>query len=322
MVKDIQCIFCNRDSDQIVIEENGYKGKKCPQCGLIFVSPRPAFAEILNLYTHKLPQANGQSYTLWSFTKRLCAKHSLRIIKKFVKNGSMLEIGAGMGYVLDEAKKEGFEVYGIELNNSEADFIRSEFAIPCEESPLDVSLFDGKKFDIIYHCNIISHIYDPISEFQKINDKLVKKGIVVFETGNLGDVKEKYYKFVTKFGYPGHLFFFSENNLKELLERTGFEFVKIYRYSRLPELVIFKMLMFEKVINFVKSKWINRNIAKPSISGVTSSNMSISNIGRFIFKQLINAYGYSTYFFRYKIGYVMPKTGRIQTVIVVARRKN
>ena len=233
----------------------------------------------------------------------------------------MLEIGTGMGYFLYEARKEGFEVYGTELNNLEADFMRSKLAIPCEESPLDVSLFNGKKFDIIYHCNVMSHFYDPVLEFQNMNEKLTKDGIVVFETGNYGDVKEKYYRFVSKFGYPGHLFFFSENNLKELLGRTGFEFTKIYRYSRLPELVILKMLMSENVIDFVKSKWTTKNLAKTSISEVKSSNMANSNIGRFIFQQLINAYGYFNYFIRYKIGYVMPKKGRPQTVIVIAHKK-
>ena len=234
----------------------------------------------------------------------------------------MLEIGAGAGYFLDEARKEGFEVYANELNTILANYIEKVLAIPCESSPLDISLFNGKKFDIIYHCNVISHFYEPVSEFQKINDKLKKDGILVFETGNYGDVKAKYYRYVAKFRLPGHLFFFSENNLKELLERTGFEFIKIYRYSRLPELVIFRMLTFEKIIDFVASVWSAKNQARPGTSRSKSSNRAISNIGGFIFKQLINAYGYFTYFIRYKIGYVMPKRGRPQTVIIIARRKN
>ena len=206
----------------------------------------------------------------------------------------MLEIGAGAGYFLDEAKKEGFAAYGIEINNIKADFIRSKLGIPCEESPLDVSLFDGKKFDIIYHCDVISHFYDPISEFQKINDRLGEKGIVAFETGNFGDVKEEYYRFVAKFQYPDHLFFFSEHNLKELLGRTGFEFIKIYRYSILPELFISKML--KKVIDFTKSKGETNNIGKHSITGVPFFNTSNSNISGVKFKQLVkNAYFYLFY---------------------------
>ncbi len=319
-MEDIQCIFCNGNSNQIVIEENGYKGRKCPKCGLIFISPRPTFTEILNLYAHDQAQISAESHISKFFSKRLYAKHNLQIIKKYIKNGSMLEIGAGAGYFLDEARKEGFEVYGIELNNIQADFIRRKLRIHCEESPLDISLFDVKKFDIIYHCDIVSHFYDPISEFQKINNKLKKNGIVVFETGNLGDVKEEYYKFVTNFQYPDHLFFFSENNLKKLLGVTGFEFIKIYRYSILPHLMIFKML--KKIIDLIKSKEKTRNINKTqNITRVPSSNISNPKISRFSLKQLIkNAYHYFFYLIRYKIGYVMPKKGRPQTVIVIARK--
>lgn len=246
------------------------------------------------------------------------AKHNLHIIKKFIKNGSMLEIGAGAGYFLNEARKEGFDVYSIELNNNQADFIRSKLRIPCEESPLDISLFDGKKFDIIYHCDVISHFYNPISEFQKINNKLKKNGIVVFETGNFGDVKEEYFKFVTQFQYPDHLFFFSENNLKDLLWRTGFDFIKIYRYSILSHLVIFKTL--KNLINVIKFKGKNKNIDKNN--RIPSFNIFNSNTNDFNFRQLIkNILRYFIYLIRYKIGYIMPKKGRPQTVIIIARKR-
>lgn len=319
-MENIQCIFCNRSSDQVVIEENGYKGRKCPNCGLIFISPRPTFAEILNLYANDHAHTSSEAHISDAFRKRLYAKHNLRIIKKFIKNGSMLEIGAGAGYFLDEARKEGFEVYGLEFNNIQADFIRTKLMIPCENSPLDISIFNRKKFDIIYHCDVISHFYNPILEFQKINNKLKKNGIVVFETGNLGDAKKEYYRFITKFQYPDHLFFFNENNLKELLKRTGFEVIKIYRYTILPILVISKIL--KKEIDFIKSKGKSKNIKKHNVTEVSSSNIFNLNIGEFCFKHLIKyVYNYFFYFICYKIGYIMPKKGRPQTVIFIAKKK-
>jgi len=233
----------------------------------------------------------------------------------------MLEIGAGAGYFLDEARKEGFEVYANELNTILANYIEKVLAIPCESSPLDISLFNGKKFDIIYHCNVLSHLYNPVVEFQKINDKLKKNGLVVFQTGNLGDVKEKYFKFISKFMYPDHLFFFSEDNLRELLRRTGFEFVKIHRYSILPQLMFSKMA--RKVMNFVKSKARAKNLDQHNPTEVPSFNVPHAHNNAVHFKQFIkNAYSCILYLIRYKIGYVIPKKQRPQTVIVVARRTN
>ena len=318
-MENIQCIFCSISSGQTVIEENGYTGKKCPSCGLIYVSPRPTLTETLNLYGHDQANISAESHILGAFYNRLHARHNLRKIRRFIRRGSMLEIGAGAGYFLDEARREGFEVSGIELNGIQAEFIRSKLGIPCEESPLDVSLFDGKRFDVIYHCDVISHFYNPISEFQKIHDKLGKNGMVVFETGNLGDVREEYYRFVTKFQYPDHLFFFGENNLKELLGRTGFEFIKVYRYSILQQLVIDNKL--RKVKDLMKSKGTNKKIDERS--RIAFPNIFDSTVSEFSHYQLSrNTSNYFTYLMRYKIGFLMPKKGRPQTVIVFARKKS
>ncbi len=320
-MENIQCIFCNKNCNRIVITENGYQGRKCSQCGLIFISPRPTFFEIMNLYRHDQSHIPAKSHISGVFGKKLQARHTLQLMKRLKRNSSILEIGAGAGYFLDEARNQGFEVYGIEFNSIQADFIRNNLNIPCEESPLGISSFNGKKFDIIYHCDVLSHFYDPIAAFQNIKDCLQENGIVVFETGNLGDVKEKYYRFFTGFQYPDHLFFFSENNLKELLRLTGFESVKIYRYSILLQLMISKIL--SKGTGLFKSEVKAKRIDKTSIAtGVQPANTPHFNIGGFGFKYLIKiAYAYFFYFIRYKIGIIMPKKGSPQTVIVITRKR-
>ena len=203
----------------------------------------------------------------------------------------MLEIGAGAGYFLQEARKNGFDVFGIELNDILAKFIIENLGIPCEASPLSDSTFDGKLFDIIYHCDVISHFYDPLLEFEKMNRKLKKGGFVVFETGNLGDIEEKYFKYFVKFQYPDHLFFFSVNNLYELLLQTGFETISIYRFSILPELIINKIM---NIMLFV----LKRNIAKDSMRAKTRTRSKET----FLKKIMRNFYGGFDFLVRYKLG--------------------
>jgi 2-polyprenyl-3-methyl-5-hydroxy-6-metoxy-1,4-benzoquinol methylase len=280
-----------------------------------------------------MAHVSAESHISASFVKRLYAKHNLALIKKFIKKGIVLEIGAGAGYFLDEARKESFEVYGIELNSIQAEFLRNKLGIPCEESPLGIPLFGRKRFDIIYHCDVISHFYDPISEFYKINDMLNKNGFVVFETGNLGDVNNGYYKHFTRFQYPDHLFFFSENNLRELLKKTGFEFIKIYRYSILPQLILTKKLthLIRLLQPDVKTEHKNKhNVTEVSISVTSKENTNRFHLRQFVKKACNYAFNvtlnyltdYFSYFARYKIGYIVPKKGRPQTVIVIARKKN
>ena len=212
----------------------------------------------------------------------------------------MLEMGMGAGYFLDEAKKEGFEVYGIDLNKTQVDFVRAKFGIPCEESPIDVSLFGGKKFDIIYFSNVIAHLYDPISDFQKINDMLLKNGIIVFETANIADVEEKYLRIITSFDYPDHVFYFGERSIKELLERTGFDFIKMYRYPLLPQFAFGKMLskMLKPLKDFIGAIGQTKEINKHGTTEARSFNVSNYHTSRFSFKQLaINVYRFFFIFY-------------------------
>ena len=175
-MEKIKCIFCEKENDQVVIEENGYVGRKCSQCGLIYISPRPSFDEVRDLYGHGAAYVSAESHISAEFAARSYARHHLKTVNSYLENGAILEIGAGAGYFLDEARKLGLEPYGIEFNPTQANFIRNELKIPCEESPLSMSTFGGKKFDIVYHCDVISHLFDPVSEFIKTHQKMEDGG--------------------------------------------------------------------------------------------------------------------------------------------------
>lgn len=321
---EIRCIFCKTESDHVVIEENGYKGRKCPQCGLIYISPRPSSSEIANLYSHDNAHISAESHVSAEFSKRLYAKEHLTIIRTYVKSGALLEIGAGAGYFLDEARKIGFEPHGLEFNPVQASHIRDTLKIPCEESPVNKTIFGGKRFDVIYHCDVISHFFDPISDFKKINEVLKDESLLIFETGNLGEVDQVYFKYFQLFQYPDHLFFFSTDNLVALLEKTGFDLVAMYRYSILPQLRIVKALagikesVKEHVFKTIRPEKHSFDAGNADINSV--ANCESSNVKSLVRECVKKSYQYFDFVLRYKIGRIARKTNRPQTVIVVARK--
>lgn len=270
----------------------------------------------MNLYAHEKAVNYAESIIPDEFIKRLQARHTLSAVRRHTDGGSLLEIGAGAGYFLDEARKQGFNVFGIEPNKIQADFINNCLNISCEENPLHKSSFNGKQFDVIYNCNVLSHFYDPMEEFKTINTVLRDSGILIFETGNLGDVDEKYYKSFKKFDYPDHLFFFGEKSLRLLMESTGFELVKIFKYSMLPHFFVKKMLHGGK--NLIKGRRNGPLTDKSAISFETSKQEKETfSLKHYLKKVTI----YLSYVSIYKLGRLMPKKGRPQTVIVVARKR-
>ena len=325
-MNEIKCIFCNISSSNVLIEENGFTGKQCPDCGLIYVSPRPSLSEIIDLYGHDNAHVIAENHlsSESEFSSRLNARHHLRILRSFITSGNLLEIGAGGGYFLDEARKIGFTPHAIELNPIQAHHIRNNLNIPCEESALNASLFKGKKFDVIYHCDVISHFFDPISEFKAIFEKINEEGFLIFETGNLPEVDQRHFQYFKRFQYPDHLFFFSAKNINKLLETTGFKLIKIHRYSILPQLALGKMI--NEVINSVKSivprdskssKGIHHGHDLPNSSGKSHSSTNIKDMIKAKVRHLLV---YLTYILRYKLGSITPKTDRPQTLIVIAQK--
>jgi SAM-dependent methyltransferase len=237
-MEDIDCIFCgpNKSPDPIVIRENGFEGHKCQSCQLIYISPRPSVIEISHIYAHDEAKTGAAVLRKGEYSRRLAAKHTLRILRSQRPSGSLLEIGAGMGFFCAEAKALGYVPYAIELNPVQGEHCKSLGITTCRE-PL-ATAYPGMKFDIIYHCDVISHFTDPIGEFKMMVERLNPGGLLMFETGNFGDVDAAYYRFIPSFQYPDHLFFFSRSSLSRLLNRSGLRILKIRRYGRVAEMMM------------------------------------------------------------------------------------
>jgi 2-polyprenyl-3-methyl-5-hydroxy-6-metoxy-1,4-benzoquinol methylase len=267
---EIQCIFCGIPSDEIVIRENGYVGRRCPRCLLIYVSPRPSMESIANLYGHDEAHVPAAAHIAAAGSKRKQARHHLQLIRRWVRKGTLLEIGAGAGYFLDEARQRGFIPYAIEFNGEQASFIESNLGIPCATSSLSDGAFGDQRFDAIYHCDVLSHFYDPFEELRTAHSRLSEGGHLVFETGDLGDIRHCS-KF-ERFQYPDHLFFFTRDNLRALLALSGFELVAEFRWSIVPQLALTRTVRRAK--RFAAKLRNGRRRAKPSSTARTITHIA------------------------------------------------
>jgi SAM-dependent methyltransferase len=306
-MNSIACIFCNKSDHATVIRENGYDGKKCFDCNLIYISPRPHPNEITDLYGHNEAYLSAENHISQEYTKRLHARHYLSLIKKHKTQGSLLEIGAGAGYFLDEARIIGFEPYAIEPNRVQADFISSKLMIPCDEIPLHELSFGDKKFDVIFHSDVASHLYDPIEAFKIMHSKLNEGGYLIFETGNIGDMTSKDYNLFNQFQYPDHLFFFGESSLKKLLAISSFNLKAMHHYAIWPQLSIMRL------INKMKKKNPHNNVFLTSPHHLSSQKPLHVRLIR-------NFYHFGMHHMRYTAGRILPKNSRAQTIIVIAQK--
>ena len=304
------CIFCGKGAKKIAWIENGFVGKHC-DCGLLYISPRPELGEILNSYNSDEANVSAKLRIKSEFIGRLNGRHRLKLIKEYLTQGSLLEIGSGGGYFLDESRRAGFEPFGVELNLRQAKFINEELGIPVESDPFSESSFVGIDFDIICHFDVISHFYDPMAEFRKFNKRLRGKGILFFETGNGGDLSRRWLNFIGRLQYPQHLFFFSKRNIEQLCNQTGFEIIKTHQYSIGLQLFMIKLF---QLLSAKKSPTVKggAKIGTESLQEIPPKHSCWRTL--FLKPAL-----WMAFFIRYKIGKILPKIGP-QTIIYIAKK--
>jgi SAM-dependent methyltransferase len=301
-METIGCILCGGTGNRVVIEENGYQGRRCDACGIIFVSPRPSLEDISAIYASDTAHVSSAYQVRPSVGGRLHARHTLRLLRRYRKSGRLVEIGAGGGHFVTEARSAGYEVSAVEANPVPRDHIRS-LGIPCTDT-LEAHC------DIVYACDVLSHFYDPESEMRDIHAHLGKDGLLVLETGNGGDVLERYFSRFAKFQYPDHLFFFGELALRELLSRTGFRVVSVSRYNILPNLWVFRTK--ERIRRALGAK----DRVGRAAAGAASPKAAPQRSAAGSWKR--DALDIAVHFTRYGLGRILPKRGRPQTIIVVA----
>ena len=329
------CIFCDHPAgdDAVVIEENGFEGKQCADCGLVYTSPRPSPDEVFDLYGHDEAGIPAQNHIRAAYVKRLYANHYLDLIGPHISSGNLLEVGAGAGFFLDEARRRGFTPHALEFNPDQAEFMRKQMDIPCEQAALSDKTFADVDFDLVYHCDVISHFFDPVEEMKRTADRTRDGGWLVFETGNLGDVDHRHYKWFSRFQYPDHLFFFSTENIENMLDDAGYELVNIHRYSILPQLKFIKWTMGLR-------NGLNRMPARTtSVPVRETAPAPVPDLGGGLIALHANTQGekvprrrpstpslksklaaWMHYGLRYKVGASVVKDDEPQTMLVIARK--
>ena len=299
------CAACSSSAsaDRITLQENGYDGYRCNDCGLIYVAPRPDPDTIVNLYDHDSAHVSASELIEGSrsFGKALKARMTLGLVRSYMPRGELLEIGAGGGAFLRQAAR-CFRVHAAEFNPAQIEHMKS-LGVDCRRGAFS-QVFDGMRFDVIYHCDVLSHFVDPVAEFRAMRRMLSPGGVVVFETGNFGDVEQRHHHLVERWQYPDHLYFFSRRSLANLAAAAGFEIEEVREYSRAIEM---------RLGNLLKSA---RSAAKRSGASSGARQRTLKSRLVALARNVKHAVDFVLI---YWVGAILPKGGRPQTVIAVLR---
>ena len=201
---------------------------RCLTCGLIYAFHDCPLDEITKDYELMVDQA----YLEEDRGRREQARRVLAQIARHKRPpGRLLDLGCGPGLFLDEARKAGWEVSGLDVSPWARDYAQSHFGIEVSLKKA-AEAYPERSFDVITLNDVIEHLADPKTELKEIRWLLKNDGVLYVSTPDIDSVLSRVLRArwwgINKY----HLYYFSRETLGKLLFEVGFKRLKYYPYPR------------------------------------------------------------------------------------------
>lgn len=247
LTPELKCYICGSGAISIKQVVEMYPVLLCADCGLLWVDDIDE-QQIVDFYNGEYFKSEDSiiGYSDYLADEPLHRKNAASIIgkaRKYINNPApaALDVGCAYGFLMDEAKKQGQETIGLELNQDAYLYATQKLALRVFNKDLLSSGFDEGSFDMVYVIGTIEHVMDPARCLQEVNRILKKDGIVVITTMDTKGALPFY-----SLKPPEHLFYFSHDNLNKLLAKTGFHTEKVslhFSYYRIKD-VFYRLEQF------------------------------------------------------------------------------
>lgn len=162
---------------------------------------------------------------VYHFIKRKAIRDKVSLITKLQpQKGMLLDIGAGTGDFLLEAKNQNWNCTGIEPSEKAKNIAISKGV----SFAADLASLENHSFDVITMWHVLEHVPDLEKQIQELKRLLKPSGTIVIAVPNYKSFDAQHYgKFWAAYDVPRHLWHFSKTAIEKLFARENMTLVKI-----------------------------------------------------------------------------------------------
>jgi len=241
MTKQTNCLLC-KSNDYLLIKEfpDGVRVGRCKSCGFLYTPvmdsvPENLFgastADVLTILYDPIVQGRVKHFRQQNF------KDYLNVVSNYSSKKRLLDIGCAHGFFGLEARRNGYDVSGVEPHPAMGKFAKEVLELPIFPGTFATANIPDSRWDIATFTDSMEYFPDPVADLKKLREKhLNDHGIVFIKVPN-GDYFVLRHWIQQKLGVKaggseafapskrvGH---YNQKSIRQLLETAGFNVLKI-----------------------------------------------------------------------------------------------
>ncbi len=212
----VDTCYCSETKTQLLFYAGSYEIVRCRRCLQVRVKGNGKKKHIY----HK---EDIQIYIEKEEMFRRIFRQIISYIQGFKRTGTLLDLGAGVGLLVDEAKRAGFDAVGLEPSAAGVGAAKKYFGIHLRRSVLH-SRSIKNPVDIIILNHVLEHIARPDKIIQYIHASIKHNGVLVIGVPNFGSIMSRIKGNRWQSLIPDqHRWQFTLKTLDQFIERHGFK---------------------------------------------------------------------------------------------------
>ena len=268
---DVSCPICTHQgiAKKWGDEYSGHSIVQCQQCWLRYVSPRKT--DILQQYDNDYFIYDRNN--CWNierasfyFQNHFLSLKTISKHKKFSKNA--LDIGCGTATFLSLGMLTGFikNATAVDITSANKELVESRNIKFIEHDFAKASNPIEGKFDLISAHHVLEHVENPQLFLNQIRQHMTSDAVLHITIPNEGSLVSNLKSFASQLKIfpkpfkhlsPGHhLYFYTSNTLKKLLEKHGFEVLSIQTRSSIKRRNVISQILHKAIDQIGYGSWL------------------------------------------------------------------
>ena len=256
----MKCPVCENNNSAVIFEIDSYQILECLSCTHRFTGLKLNQDMVKQIYSDEYFFGGRYGYPDYTLEKDILIARGEKyadIAGRFMKPGTLLDVGAAAGFLMKGYENRGWKVIGIEPNTTMAGYGKDNLGLDIrvgtiEEARSDITV------DLVLLVQVIAHLYDLNRSMDSINRIVKKGGCLLIETWN----KDSYMARLLgrrwhEYSPPSTLNYFSKRTIDILMKRHGFIKIAFGRPQKKIHVKHAKSLLKYKLNGSNTFKWLN-----------------------------------------------------------------